>query len=97
MLASWAGMSFFKVGVRYCGGCNPTFERVGAVESLFRELRGKAQAVGYREDGIQALLLVCGCPTACPAEEGIPSGLPSFLLRAEEELASASMWIKSLL
>lgn len=90
-------MGLLEVGVRYCGGCNPTFDRVAAVEGLFRKVEGKARAVGYREDGIQALLVVCGCPTACPAQEGFPSGLPCFVLRGEHELGEASEWIMGLL
>ena len=90
-------MSLLKVGIRYCGGCNPTFERVEAVETLFRSLEGKARAVGYREEGIQALLVVCGCPTACPAQDEIPLGLPAFVLHSQHQIQEAFSWIMGLL
>lgn len=86
-----------RVGVRYCGGCNPGFERVALVEHLFGSLEGKAQAVGYREEAIQALLVVCGCATACPAQEGVSEGLPRFVLREEKHLQEAAQWLKGLL
>ncbi len=86
-----------RVGIRYCGGCNPTFERVAALESLILALEGKVRAVDHREDSIQALLFVCGCPTACPAQESLPPELPFFVLRAQDDLQEALRWLRALL
>lgn len=86
-----------KIGVRYCGGCNPSYDRVAALEGLLRTLNGKAQAADYREEGIQALIFVCGCPTACPSREGGGSGLPCFVLQCQDEIQEAFQWVVSLL
>lgn len=51
------------VGVRYCGGCNPRYDRVAAVERL----RARLPAVELRPagPGQRAALVVCGCPVGC--------------------------------
>jgi hypothetical protein len=54
------------IGVKYCGGCNPTIDRVKLVEEIkkllppefifTKETSSKPWAIG---------ILVCGCLTAC--------------------------------
>jgi hypothetical protein len=68
-----------RVAVKFCGGCDPAFER----GEYFREIK---QAVGGRiewcrpgEGGERAVLLICGCPTACP-EEDFAAGAPVLCL-----------------
>jgi len=91
------GQDLLRLGVRYCGGCNPTFDRVAAVERLLRGFGEQVRQLGYREDGIQAILLVCGCPTACPAQEALAGRIPCFILREEGELQEAARWLRELL
>ena len=53
------------VGVRYCGGCNPRYDRVTFVqrlEKLLPEYRFEPFQPGERYD---AALVVCGCKNMC--------------------------------
>lgn len=54
-----------KIGVKYCGGCNPQYDRVEVVEALQKRLEGKAAFVSPDDDGIDLILAVEGCETAC--------------------------------
>lgn len=40
-----------KVGIKYCGGCNPRYDRVAAVNQLKRESR-RWNRVSLRESGL---------------------------------------------
>jgi hypothetical protein len=58
-----------KVGLKYCGGCDPAYDRV----AYFNEIRS---AAGDRIDWVrpedldfQALLIINGCNTACPERD----------------------------
>jgi hypothetical protein len=53
------------IGVKYCGGCNPYYDRVALVEEMAARLRGKARFVMPGCEGVEAILAVHGCPTAC--------------------------------
>ena len=75
-------MAEVTVGVRYCGGCNPRFDRVAGVEALTRACSSadfRAAEPG-REYGV--LLVVGGC-TACCAD------LTGLFRRAEEAIRRA--------
>ncbi|MCL2703545.1 MAG: hypothetical protein FWE91_08075 [Defluviitaleaceae bacterium] len=51
-----------KVGVKYCGGCNPHFDRSGLVERLKTDM--PEVQFGNLKDGGFALF-ICGCARAC--------------------------------
>ena len=59
------------VGVRYCGGCNPRFDRVAEVRRLeaacpWAAFEGARPGVCY-----DLLLIVGGCTACCPSQEGL--------------------------
>ena len=51
------------VGVRYCGGCNPRYDRVAAVRELQRRFPEAVFAPG--EPGHSLVLVACGCSARC--------------------------------
>jgi len=51
--------------VKFCGGCNPFYDRVALVEKIADSLKGKAELVYSAGDGVDMVLAVHGCETAC--------------------------------
>jgi len=69
--------------VKYCGGCNPTYDRVAVVKRLERALEEEAEFVSFTEEDLDLVLVVCGCETACvdvsafkPAPVRVVSSVP---------------------
>jgi hypothetical protein len=54
-----------KIRVKYCGGCNPRYDRVALVKRIEERLGGKASLVGAEGNGIALVLAVVGCSIAC--------------------------------
>jgi len=54
-----------EIGLKYCGGCKPYYDRVALVEQIQKQIVGKALLVPPETGGICLLLAVHGCPTAC--------------------------------
>lgn len=54
-----------RVGVKYCGGCNPRYDRVAFVERFRR--RHPEATVEPAVTGVvyDCLLVVCGCSAQC--------------------------------
>jgi len=52
--------------VKYCGGCNPCFDRGGIAKRLQADFPD-IQLVGYdnREVSADMLLVICGCSSEC--------------------------------
>ena len=54
-----------KIRVKYCGGCNPNYDRVALAKQIEERLSGKAALVGAEGNGIALVLAVVGCTIAC--------------------------------
>lgn len=77
-----------RIGVRYCGGCNPRFDRVALVkrlEGMFPELEFVPAEAGKP---YPAALVVCGCPARCANVSGltVPAGGLIYLSGGEDLL-----------
>jgi len=54
-----------RIGLKYCGGCNPGYDRVALVKHIQESLHGKAEFVSPESEDIVLILAVQGCSTAC--------------------------------
>jgi hypothetical protein len=54
-----------KIGVKYCGGCNPEYDRVALVRYIEESLRGEVEFVSPESEEVALVLGVEGCSTAC--------------------------------
>jgi hypothetical protein len=60
---AWGGSFIPRLAIKFCGGCNPVFER-GEVAKRIREGLSAAQSVSWEEES-DLVLIINGCPTAC--------------------------------
>ncbi len=58
-----------KIGVKYCGGCNPVYERTEMIEWVQAQLRDEILFLRHDEQGLDGLILVNGCPCSCAAKD----------------------------
>lgn len=58
-----------KVAVKFCGGCNPSYDRTDYWERIRAASNGRIEWVRLEDQDCRALLLICGCETACPLKE----------------------------
>lgn len=54
-----------RIGLKYCGGCNPRHDRVNTAGLIKKRLKDRVEFVSYEEEDIEGVLIVTGCPTAC--------------------------------
>ncbi|HWQ79527.1 MAG TPA: hypothetical protein VN381_11950 [Anaerovoracaceae bacterium] len=58
------------VGVKFCGGCNPRYERGKALNTIKERMQGEADFIIAEEGGEYDYLLVIGGCTNCCASTG---------------------------
>jgi len=54
-----------RIGIKYCGGCNPEYDRVKTAKMIANQLKDVAELVDYRNSDVDSYLLITGCKTAC--------------------------------
>lgn len=54
-----------RVVLKYCGGCNPEYDRVEIANHLQQSLQDKIKIVPPESENVDLILAVHGCRTAC--------------------------------
>lgn len=84
--------------MRYCGGCNPRFDRTALVRALADRLPGVDLVPARPNTPYLAAVIVCGCPAACAGRADLalpPARMIS--LNAPEELPQTAERLERLL
>ena len=58
-----------KVAINFCGGCDPAYDRVEVFQQIKSLAGASIEWLRVEEEGYQVVLLICGCPRACPSDE----------------------------
>ncbi|MGI6008306.1 MAG: hypothetical protein ACOX8E_12545 [Ruminococcus sp.] len=76
-----------RVGLKYCGGCNPTYDRSGAVAKLKSSLEDlNISFAPYRaEETYDACLLVRGCNRNCVSDQKFSNCGRLFIAACRED------------
>lgn len=73
------------IGLKYCGGCKPDYDRVALAEKIAHRLAGTAVLVRHDHPGVALILAVQGCATAC-ADLSPFEHLPVFIITRPKEV-----------
>ena len=76
-------MKKIKIVIKYCGGCNPDYDRVEAVAGMLARLADVAEVVPLDDARADMLVAVEGCPTACADLSGF-KGKKVIVLSSQE-------------
>lgn len=85
-----------KVALRYCGGCNPRYDRGQTVAQLQEEcgeLSLEPFEHGKRYCGV---LVVCGCSARCAQQGDLPCQLPRCVIDSAQGYALGKNFLSSL-
>ena len=63
------GITIMKIGVKFCGGCDPVYDRVEYFESIKEAAGDHLGWVSYDSSALEILLVINGCGRACPLKE----------------------------
>jgi hypothetical protein len=73
-----------KVAIKYCGGCNPDYDRIALVGRIEERLNGKVEFVSLEDEDIDLVLAVEGCKTACADLSAFKCIKIRFITRIED-------------
>jgi hypothetical protein len=85
-----------KVALKYCGGCDCTYDRLGYAERLRKVAKDRVHWVCMDAGGFDTVLMIHGCPVACP-EEKLGTGHPWRIVSVRDDSISPEEIIGKLL
>jgi hypothetical protein len=84
------------IGIKYCGGCNPTYERVEMVQQVQSLLKDRfIFSIDDQQDS-DIMVFVCGCPRACANKNSKYPEDSSRLIIGENDFKSLIDWLEGL-
>ena len=85
-----------KVGIKYCGGCNPTYERLEIIQAVQLSLGDRFLFVRSDQQNLDGMLLISGCIRSCAIKNLNHSETTYFSISTEEELNLLIGWLMAL-
>ncbi|MDD2981131.1 MAG: enoyl-CoA hydratase-related protein [Hespellia sp.] len=74
-----------KIGIKYCGGCNPNYNRKKAVEKISKNLTGCSIESVSTDQEYNIILIVCGCHRTCIKDQRPAKSGQYVVLHSEED------------
>lgn len=74
-----------KVFIKYCGGCNPRYDRVKELDNFKRKYKDIEFTYDYDND-VDICLIVCGCNSACADVSFIDKNIKTYIIKSKHEL-----------
>lgn len=84
-----------RIGVKYCGGCNPHYDRVAFVKKLELDFP-KYRFVAAQAGNTDFILVVCGCKAACARHRELSGRYGKRIVTGEEERDALKAHLKEL-
>lgn len=72
------------VAVKYCGGCNPRYDRAKMVDELQKQYP-RITITGAGEPEPDLVLVVCGCSSRCADHSGLRGRYGKYILSSPED------------
>ncbi len=85
-----------KIGIKYCGGCNPTYERIEMVERVQSRLEGRFLFLRHDQQELDGLILINGCPRSCASQDLNHIEAPHLSVAGESDFKSLIDWLEGL-
>jgi hypothetical protein len=82
-----------KIGVKYCGGCNPTYERVEIIQRVQFRFGDRVLFQHRDEPDLDGLVVINGCPRACGFQNLEQKENFSYSITGESDFEALVKWL----
>lgn len=87
-----------KIGVKYCGGCNPRFNRGDFVRKLKDKYKDLASIEPINENDVfDMIIIVSGCSSACVSCKNVKCTGEIFSVTSKDDFITVSEKIENII
>lgn len=78
-----------EIGIKYCGGCNPTYDRTDIVSRLKKYI-GIECTIEIAKQGIiyDVVVILCGCSSACASHQNLEAKYEKVCITSENDIVN---------
>lgn len=75
-----------KIGVKYCGGCNPIYDRLKFVNRVINKYQDILSIeTALKETIYDVILIVCGCKSCCADQRNLNAKYLKILINNQND------------
>lgn len=82
-----------RIGVKYCGGCNPNYERVEMIQRVRSQFENRFHFIRHDQKDLDVLVLMNGCSRACAAQNLNQAEVPRYSVTEENDFENLMDWL----
>lgn len=86
-----------KVRIKYCGGCNPRYDRKAVVETLRGRFPRTRFIETHEDTPFDLVAVLCGCPAACASHEDLWGLYGKIVASSEEETNAVTAAVNAMM
>ena len=76
-----------EIGIKFCGGCNPRYDRRSALDQIKTEIPNDYGTTFAKKDQCyDKLIFICGCDSACVETQGYHSQSSLHFVTSTQEV-----------
>ena len=84
-----------KIGIKYCGGCNPRYERVEMIDRMQCQIEDRFLFFRHDQQGLDGLITVNGCPRVCAVKDLKQRDVPYRSIAEEGDFDIIVEWLSA--
>jgi 4-hydroxybutyrate CoA-transferase len=84
-----------RIGIKYCGGCNPRYDRTSFIRKLMDEYKSMLFETAKDNVCYDVLIVICGCTSACVNCDKL-IGLKKIIITDENDFSKTKIIIDEL-
>lgn len=84
-----------KIGIKYCGGCNPRYNRMGIVDRLKKDLPDAEIVFSNEEKTADWYIIICGCTSACVKHDDLTGTCGKMVMTSYRDYSGIIEQIKN--
>jgi len=85
-----------RIGIKYCGGCNPRYDRTSSIRKLMDEYKSILFETAKDNVHYDMVLVICGCKSACANHDKL-IGLKKIIITDENDFNKVKIIIDELI
>jgi hypothetical protein len=85
-----------RIGIKYCGGCNPAYERLEVIQEIQSRLGDRFLFFRPEQRDLDGLLFINGCVRSCAIENLDHKKTTYFSISGEKDLDLLIDWLAAL-
>ncbi len=82
-----------KIGIRYCGGCNPYYERVEMIRQVQSATKSGFLFLRHDQRDLDGLILVNGCLRTCATKDLKLRDVPYYSIAEKDDFDKLIEWL----